>query len=647
MATKKRNKLKVIPLGGMEEIGKNMTAFEYGENIIVVDCGLAFPEDEMLGIDLVIPDISYLERNSEKLHGIVVTHGHEDHIGALPYVLRKLKVPVFGTELTLGLIENKLIEHEMLDSVELKKVKAGQSIQLGPFKVEFIRSTHSIADSVALAIDTPVGMVFHTGDFKIDQTPIEGEPMDLARIAELGKKGILLLISDSTNVERPGYTMSERTVGDTFDNVFKGAKGRIIVASFASNIHRIQQIINSAVKYNRKVALCGRSMLNVVKTAIKLGYISFPEDTVIDIDRIKRFNPENLVIITTGSQGEPMSALSRIAASTHKKVEIMEGDLVILSASPIPGNEKFVYRVINELFKKGADVLYDSLADIHVSGHAKQEELKLMQRLTKPKFFVPGHGEYRHLKKHAKLAMALGMDENNIFIMQNGKVLELTAKSAKISGSVQAGSILVDGLGVGDVGDVVLRDRKILSEDGLIMVVATIDSKGAMAANLEIMSRGFVYVKESEELIDEVRNIAREALLKSISKNRGSWTAIKNAIRDDLSTFLYRKTMRRPMIIPIVVEVQAQPPVQQNRSSSAAGQQNGAEGQARNPRHRHPRAQKAPNVKQIVPDQPLVAQSSPDGEEAADISVALPANTPENAAVVVAVSTDDGGEIRH
>ncbi len=632
----------------MEEIGKNMTAFEYGENIIVVDCGLAFPEDEMLGIDLVIPDISYLERNSEKLHGIVVTHGHEDHIGALPYVLRKLKVPVFGTELTLGLIENKLVEHEMMDSVELKKVKAGQSIQLGPFKVEFIRSTHSIADSVALAIDTPVGMVFHTGDFKIDQTPIEGEPMDLARIAELGKKGILLLISDSTNVERPGYTMSERTVGDTFDNVFKGAKGRIIVASFASNIHRIQQIINSAVKYNRKVALCGRSMLNVVKTAIKLGYISFPEDTVIDIDRIKRFNPENLVIITTGSQGEPMSALSRIAASTHKKVEIMEGDLVILSASPIPGNEKFVYRVINELFKKGADVLYDSLADIHVSGHAKQEELKLMQRLTKPKFFVPGHGEYRHLKKHAKLAMALGMDENNIFIMQNGKVLELTAKSAKISGSVQAGSILVDGLGVGDVGDVVLRDRKILSEDGLIMVVATIDSKGAMAANLEIMSRGFVYVKESEELIDEVRNIAREALLKSLSKNRGSWTAIKNAIRDDLSTFLYRKTMRRPMIIPIVVEVQAQPPVQQNRSSGAtAGQQSGAEGQARNPRHRHPRAQKAPTVKQIVPDQPLVTQSSPDGDEAADISVALPANTPENTTVAVVVSAEDGSEIRH
>ncbi len=558
MAAKKRNKLKVIPLGGLEEIGKNMTLFEYGENIIVVDCGLAFPEDEMLGIDLVIPDVTYLERNIEKVHGILVTHGHEDHIGALPYVLRKVNVPVYGTELTLGLIENKLSEYEMTDKADLRKVKAGQTIQLGPFKIEFIRSTHSIADAVAMAIDTPVGMVFHTGDFKIDQTPIEGAPIDLLRIAELGKKGVLLLMSDSTNVERPGYTMSERTVGETFDNVFRGAQGRIIVASFASNIHRIQQIINSAVKYGRKVALVGRSMLNVANTATKLGYLSFPEDTVIDIDRIKKLNPNQVVIITTGSQGEPMSALARIAASTHKKVEIMEGDLVIISASPIPGNEKFVYRVINDLFKKGADVIYDTLADIHVSGHAKQEELKLLHRLINPKFFMPVHGEYRMLKKHAKLAMSLGMEEKDIFLMENGKVLELTSKSAKVNGNVQSGSILVDGLGVGDVGDVVLRDRKILSEDGLIIVVATIDSKGSFVANLEIMSRGFVYVKESEKLIEEVRSIAREALIKCVSKKGGNWSAIKNAIKDELSTFLYRRTMRRPMIIPIIVEVQPQ-----------------------------------------------------------------------------------------
>lgn len=556
MATKRKNKLKVIPLGGLEEIGKNMTLFEYGENIIAVDCGLAFPEDEMLGIDLVIPDIAYLEKNIEKMHGIIVTHGHEDHIGALPYVLKKIKVPVYGTELTLGIIQNKLAEHDLNATADLRKVKAGQVIQLGPFKVEFIRSTHSIADSVALAIDTPVGMVFHTGDFKIDQTPIEGEPMDLLRIAELGKKGILLLMSDSTNVERPGYTMSERTVGETFDHVFKAAPARIIVATFASNIHRIQQAINSAVKLGRKVALCGRSMVNITKTAIDLGYLSFPEDVLIDIDKIKRFPPEQLVIITTGSQGEPMSALARIASSTHKKVEIIEGDLVILSASPIPGNEKLIYNVINDLFKKGAEVIYDSLNDIHVSGHAKQEELKLMHRLTKPKFFMPVHGEYRHLKKHAKLAMSLGMPQEDIFIMQNGKVLELVGKTAKISGNVPSGSILVDGLGVGDVGDIVLRDRKILSEDGLIIVVATIDGDGNLVAGLEVISRGFVYVKESEELMEEIKSIANQALVKSVSKKGGNWSAIKTSIRDDLNGFLYRKTMRRPMIIPIIVEVE-------------------------------------------------------------------------------------------
>ncbi len=556
MATKKKNKLKVIPLGGMEEIGKNMTVFEYGENIIIVDCGLAFPEDEMLGIDLVIPDITYLEKNIEKVHAILVTHGHEDHIGAIPYVLKRLNVPVYGTELTIGLIENKLAEHELNESADLRKVKAGQTIQLGPFKIEFVHTNHSIADSVAMAIDTPVGKVFHTGDFKIDQTPIEGDPIDLARIAEIGKKGVLLLISDSTNVERPGYTMSERTVGDTFDNIFRGAKGRIIVASFASNIHRVQQIINSAFKYGRKVALVGRSMLNVVNTATKLGYLSIPTDTMIDIDRIKNLNPEQVVIITTGSQGEPMSALARISASTHKKVVITDGDLVIISANPIPGNEKLVYKVIDDLFKQGADVIYDSLAETHVSGHGKQEELKLMLSLIKPKYFIPGHGEYRMLKKHAKLAMSLGMDEKNIFIMENGKVLELTGRTANLNGSVQSGGILVDGLGVGDVGDVVLRDRKILSEDGLMMVIATMDKKGNMLANVEVMSRGFVYMKESEELIDEVRNKAKEAILKSVVKKNGSYSSIKNAIKDELSNFLYRRTMRRPMIIPVIVEIE-------------------------------------------------------------------------------------------
>jgi len=556
VAQKKKNKLKVIPLGGMEEIGKNMTGLEYGENIIVVDCGLAFPEDEMLGIDLVIPDISYLEKNIEKVHGILVTHGHEDHIGALPYVLKKLPVPVFGTELTLGLIENKLLEHELDDPVDLRVIKAGQTIQLGPFKIEFIHTTHSIAGAVALAIDTPVGMVFHTGDFKIDQTPIEGEPINLTRMAELGKKGVLLLISDSTNVERPGYTMSERTVGETFDNVFRGARGRIIVASFASNIHRIQQVVNSAVKYGRKVALVGRSMLNVVRTAVRLGYLSFPEDTIIDIDRINKLRPDQVVIITTGSQGEPMSALARIASSSHKKVEIMEGDLVIISASPIPGNEKFIYRVINDLFKQGADVMYDTLAETHVSGHAKQEELKIIHRLIKPKFFMPAHGEYRMLKKHAMLAQSLGMSEKNIFIMQNGKVLELSSKSAAINGSVQSGSVLVDGLGVGDVGDIVLRDRKILSEDGVIVVVATIDQKGNLLAGIEVMSRGFVYVKESEQLIEEVRNIAKEVLLKNVNRKGNNYSVAKNAIKDELSNFIYRRTMRRPMVIPVITEVQ-------------------------------------------------------------------------------------------
>lgn len=555
MATKKTNRLKVIPLGGLEEIGKNMTVFEYGEHMIVVDCGMAFPEDEMLGIDLVIPDITYLEKNSEKLRGIIVTHGHEDHIGALPYVLRRVKTPVYGTELTLGLVENKLIEHEMLESVELNVVRAGQVITLGAFKVEFIRSTHSIADTVMLAIETPVGVVFHTADFKLDYTPIEGEPPDFARISELGRKGVLLMLADSTNVDRPGYTMSERKVGETFDNVFKDAKGRILVASFASNIHRIQQVFNSARKFGRKVAISGRSMINVTKTAIRLGYLAIPEDILIDVDQLRSMPPNQVVLLTTGSQGEPMSALARIAMNTHRKVEIVPGDLVIISASPIPGNEKFVYRIINELYKRGANVLYDSLAEIHVSGHARQEELKLIHRLVKPRFFMPVHGEFRHLRMHANLAMALGMKEEDVFLMSNGKTLELTAKTAQLSGSVAAGSVLVDGLGVGDVGDVVLKDRKLLSEDGLIIVVLTLDARRNILAGPEIMSRGFVYVKESEPLMDEIRAVAEEAFLKAVHRKNAGWSSLKNAVRDDLGSFLYRKTMRKPMILPILVEI--------------------------------------------------------------------------------------------
>jgi len=554
--SKNKKKLKVIPLGGLQEIGKNITVFEYGDDIIVVDCGLAFPEDEMLGIDLVIPDTTYLIKNKDKVRGIVLTHGHEDHIGALPYVLKDLNVPVYGTKLTLGLLEYKLEEHGMLSSVSLVTVAQGQTIDMGGFRVEFIRTTHSIADSVALAIFTPVGVIVHTSDFKIDHTPIEGEPMDLARLAELGKKGVLLLMCDSTNVEREGYTMSERTVGGAFEEIFMKAKSRILVATFASNVHRVQQAVNAAVKFNRKVAICGRSMVNVVKVAMTLGYLHVPEEVIVDIDQIERYNPENLVIITTGSQGEPMSALSRMAASEHRKVEIVPGDLVIISANPIPGNEKFVSRVINELFKKGADVIYEALADIHVSGHACQEELKLIHRLVNPKFFFPVHGEYRHLKQHANLALDLGMSSDRIFVMDIGKVLELTSDTAKINGSVPAGKVLVDGLGVGDVGNIVLRDRKHLSQDGLIVVVITIDSEtGSVVAGPDIISRGFVYVRESEDLMENVKEVTKNALLKFDEKKRNDWSAKKSVVRDALRDYLYEKTKRRPMILPIIMEV--------------------------------------------------------------------------------------------
>ncbi|MCX7710760.1 MAG: ribonuclease J [Clostridia bacterium] len=553
---KNKKKLKVIPLGGILEIGKNITVFEYGEEIIVVDCGLAFPEDEMLGIDLVIPDVSYLVKNKEKVKGIFITHGHEDHIGALPYVLKDINVPVYGTKLTLGLVEYKLEEHGMLSDVKLNTVKHGDIVDLGAFKVEMIRSTHSIADAVAMAIHTPVGVVVHTSDFKIDYTPIEGEPMDFARLAELGKKGVLLLMSDSTNVEREGYTMSERTVGETFEEIFMNATNRILVATFASNVHRVQQIINASVKFGRKVSICGRSMVNVVKVAMELGYLTVPEGVMVDIDQIDRYPREKLVIITTGSQGEPMSALSRIAASEHKKVEIMAGDMVIISANPIPGNEKFVSKVINELFKKGAEVIYEALADIHVSGHACQEELKLVQSLVKPKYFMPVHGEYRHLKQHANLAESLGMPSENIFIMDIGKVLEISSDSAKITGSVPAGKVLVDGLGVGDVGNIVLRDRKHLSQDGLIVAVITIDNEtGALLAGPDIISRGFVYMRESEDLMDQVKEVIKKSLQKSEEKRKNDWASKKNLIKDDLRDYLYEKTKRKPMILPIIVEV--------------------------------------------------------------------------------------------
>lgn len=553
---KSKKKLKIIPLGGLQEIGKNITAFEYGEDIVVVDCGLAFPEDDMLGIDLVIPDVSYLTKNKEKIRGIVLTHGHEDHIGGMPYIMRDINVPVYGTRLTLGLLALKLEEHGLLSVAKLENVEAGDTIQLGAFKIELIRSTHSIADTVSLALHTPVGVVLHTSDFKIDYTPIEGKPMDLARFAELGNKGVLLLMCDSTNVERPGFTMSERTVGETFEEIFINAKSRIIVASFASNVHRVQQVINAAYKFNRKVAVVGRSMVNVAKVATELGYLTVPEGTLIDIDQIGRYPSEKVVIITTGSQGEPMSALSRMAASEHRKVEIESGDLIIISASPIPGNEKPIFKVINELFKKGADVIYESLADIHVSGHACQEELKLIHNLVKPKFFMPVHGEYRHLKQHANLAHKLGMPMENIFMMETGKVLELTSDSAKISGSVTSGRVLVDGLGIGDVGSIVLRDRKLLSQDGLIVVVITTEKEsGQVIAGPDIISRGFVYVRDNEDLIENAREIIKKTIAKCEGKNKNDWSAKKGPIKDDLREYLFEKTKRKPMILPIIMEI--------------------------------------------------------------------------------------------
>ncbi|MEN8075420.1 ribonuclease J [Clostridioides difficile] len=549
-------KVKIIPLGGVNEIGKNLTAIEYKNDIVVIDCGLKFPDEDMFGIDLVIPDITYLMKNKEKVSGIFLTHGHEDHIGALPYVLKQLNVPVYGTKLTLGIVETKLKEHGLLSSTELIRVKPRDVIRLNSVSVEFIKTNHSIADSVAIAVHTPLGVVLHTGDFKVDYTPIDGEFMDFARFAELGKKGVLAMMADSTNVEKPGYTNSERSVGESLTRIFGKTKGRIIIATFASNIHRIQQIIDAASVYGRKVAVSGRSMENIMNVAIELGYIEVDKDTLVPIDQINKYNNDQIVIITTGSQGEPMSALSRMAASEHRKVNIVEGDTIIISATPIPGNEKLVSKVINQLFKKGAEVIYGSLENIHVSGHACQEELKLMQALVKPKHFIPVHGEYRHLKQHGELAIKLGLDEKNVIIPDVGDIIEVTRNSIKKNGTVISGQIFVDGLGVGDVGNIVLRDRKHLSQDGILTVVVTLSKENkSIVAGPDIISRGFVYVRESEGLMDEAREIVRNTLLDCEEKKITDWATLKSSVRDELRAYLYEKTKRKPMILPIIMEI--------------------------------------------------------------------------------------------
>ena len=548
------NKVKIIPLGGLEQIGMNMTAFEYEDSIIVVDCGMAFPSDDMLGIDLVIPDVSYLKNNIDKVKGFVITHGHEAHIGALPYVLRDVPAPVYGTKLTIGLIENKLKEHNMMKTVRRKVVKHGQSINLGCFRIEFIKTNHSIADASALAIFSPAGIIVHTGDFKIDYTPVFGEPADLQRFAELGKKGVLALMCDSTNAIRPGFTMSERTVGKTFDSIFAEHKNnRIIVATFASNVDRVQQIINTAYHYGRKVVVEGRSMVNVIGTASELGYINIPENTLIDIEHLKNYKKEDTVLITTGSQGESLAALSRMAADLHKKVSIMPGDVVILSSTPIPGNEKAVARVINELSMKGAEVINQ---DTHVSGHACQEEIKLMYSLVRPKFSIPVHGEYRHLMAQRNLAISMGIPKENVILMRSGDVIEIGDEGYRVADHVQAGGILVDGLGIGDVGNIVLRDRQNLAQNGIIIVVLTLEKySNQLLAGPDIVSRGFVYVRESEDLMEEAQRIVDEAVQGCLEKHVSDWGKIKNIIRDSLSDFLWKKMMRNPMILPIIMEV--------------------------------------------------------------------------------------------
>ena len=553
----KKSNLKIIPLGGLHEIGKNITVFEYEDEIIVVDCGISFPEDDMLGVDLVIPDVTYLVKNQEKIKGMVITHGHEDHIGGIPYFLKQINVPIYATRLTAGLISNKLEEHKLLRSTDMHIIQQGDIIKLGNnFQVEFIRSSHSIPDSVMLAITTPAGTVLHTGDFKVDYTPIDGQIMNFGRIAELGGQGILALMSDSTNAERKGFTMSECSVGDVFEKLFMNCRKRIVVATFASNVHRIQQIVNSAVKYGRKIAVCGRSMINIITTAVELGYIKCPENIFIDIDMIGSYTDDQLVIITTGSQGEPMSALTRMAAGDHRKVKITPNDLIIISATPIPGNEKYVSKVIDDLMQLGAEVVYSALADVHVSGHACQEEQKLILALAKPKYFIPVHGEYRQLRAHQETAELMGIDKDDIFMLTNGRVLELNENEAKFTGTVPSGRVLVDGLGVGDVGNIVLRDRQHLAQDGLIVIVLTMDSQtGEVVAGPDVISRGFVYVRESENLMDDVKSVVRHEVSKCEERGVRDWATIKSTVKENLRDYLFIKTKRNPIIIPIIMEV--------------------------------------------------------------------------------------------
>ena len=549
-----KSKLKIIPLGGLEQIGMNITAFEYEDSIVVVDCGLAFPADDMLGIDLVIPDVTYLKDNYDKVKGFVITHGHEDHIGALPYILKDMNVPVYATRLTMGIIENKLKEHNLVQNTKRKIVKFGQSINLGQFRIEFIKTNHSIVDAAALAIYSPAGVVVHTGDFKVDYTPVFGDAIDLTRFAEIGKKGVLALLIESTNAERPGFTQSERTVGKTFDTLFEEHRNtRIIVATFASNVDRVQQIINTAHRYGRKVVVEGRSMVNIIETAANLGCLQVPENTLIEVEQLKDYPDNQTVIITTGSQGESMAALSRMASGMHRKISITPSDTVIFSSSPIPGNEKAVTKVINEILQKGAEVIYQ---DAHVSGHACQEELKLIYTLVKPQYVMPVHGEYKHLMAQKKIAQSLGIPKEHVFIMKSGQVLELCEAGAEVAGTVPAGGILVDGLGVGDVGNVVLRDRQHLAEDGIMIVVLALDSyNGVLVSGPDIVSRGFVYVRESESLMDEARELVDEAVNQCLDRGITDWGKLKGAIRDSLSDYVWKKTKRRPMILPIIMEV--------------------------------------------------------------------------------------------
>lgn len=550
-----QNKVQIIPLGGLGEIGKNMTVFRYGDDIILIDAGLMFPEDDMLGIDLVIPDITYLLENRDKVKAIFLTHGHEDHIGALPYVLKQIDVPVYGTALTLGILQGRLRENGVSDE-NLITIKPGDKVGVGAFNLEFIRVNHSIPDAVAIVIKTPIGTIIHTGDFKFDQTPVDGQVTQFNKFAEFGDAGVLALLADSTNAERPGFTQSEKMVGQTFDDEFRYARNRIIVATFSSNVHRIQQVVDSAVKYKRKVAVIGRSMINVVNIAMELGYLRIPEGVLIDIDETNNYTVEQIVIITTGSQGEPMSALTRMAMNDHKKVDIMPGDTVIISATPIPGNEKLVARTIDHLYKLGADVIYEKSNGVHVSGHASQEEIKLMHNLVRPKYFIPVHGEYRHLIKHANIAKDLGMPRENIVIAENGSVIELTKNGIGINGKIPSGKVLVDGLGVGDVGNIVLRDRRQLSQDGIMIVVVTLDHESCtVVSGPDIVSRGFVYVREAEDLMDEAREKVQSALDRCEAGGVSEWSSIKSAIRDSLGRFLYERTRRRPMILPIIMEI--------------------------------------------------------------------------------------------